>query len=188
MTMTINLNILDPASIDAAIAKLRKAEFQLRRWETKTLESCGADAKAVADGLLEVAQFAGAAPDAVVSVGEVDAERYKWSVPVRMDGAHAGIIEFGSGIRFENAYQSEYGYFAGSYNPGSPYARQRWGWFYTGSPGVNPPEGTNAAYAHRHSVHTYGNPPNRVMWRTVNEMAGEMSDYYDLWFTKVFYD
>lgn len=169
MSMTIDLNVLDPASIDAAIDDLKRAEKQLNRYVDRGLERSVIRAKHVAEQYLREAQFAGPGPDAYVAPGVWERENGVTSAELSMFGDHAGIVEFGSGIAYGNDYQEFYGYYPGSYNPGSPYATQPWGWFYTGPPGRNPPEGTEPADRHRNTTHTYGSPPNMVMWKTAND-------------------
>lgn len=157
----IKVNVLSVASIDRAIRETEK----YKRWlDTRTkqflkrLQEAGIEA--ALKGYQEI-EYAGQ-PDVLVDPpGTVSGGNGKYTARVRATGDTVLFIEFGTGIYNENAHQLAYGYAAGSYGDK---ALQPWGWFYTGSPGPHDPPSTEPANKHKHSMHTYGNRENKVIY------------------------
>lgn len=48
--------------------------------------------------------------------------------------------------------------------------RQKKGWYYAGTPGLNPPSGTAWGVKARGKVHTYGNPATPAMYDTIKDL------------------
>ena len=93
---------------------------------------------------------------------KVDVQIKKNKAIIRANGQDVCFIEFGAGIRYGNGYPSnrpEGIVGIGEYGKG--HGNDPKGWWYTGKDGS--------------SHHSYGNPPNAVMYNTSLELAEEIS-------------
>ena len=92
---------------------------------------------------------------------EVYYEPAKNGYTVRASGEKILFVEFGSGlIGYGHPEAETNGMGPGTYNPSSDNWKNPDGWWYSGWDG---------------SRHTYGNPPNMPMYRTVKELEEELS-------------
>ena len=93
---------------------------------------------------------------------KVDVEINKNKAIIKANGEDVCFIEFGAGIRYGNGYPSDRPEgIVGIGEYGKGYGNNPNGWWYTGKDG--------------RSHHSYGNPPNAVMYKTSLELAEEIS-------------
>lgn len=168
--MIIDLNVLSERSINSAIRKMERRKKWLDQKANEFLTRLQAIGIDVAEMYYSRAAYAGEKDATVDHTVKVEKVHGGYVAEVHATGASVLFIEFSTGIRYENQYQLEHGFSAGSYNPSSPRALQPWGWFYRGTPGSHPPYGTEDAYKRKGLVHTYGNPANMVMYNTVHQL------------------
>lgn len=171
--MKIKLNVLSERSVDYAI---RRMEARKKWLDKKTklfverLQEIGIEAARMYYGKASLAGYNDATMDAAA---KVEKTRDGYRAVVRATGETVLFIEFGTGLRFENDYQLEHGFYAGSYGRGQ--GANPKGWFYAGTPGALAPPGTEPAYNRKGIVHTYGNPPTKTMYNTVHQLEAIFS-------------
>lgn len=139
--MTINVDILDPASVQAAITQLESYDL-----EARVDEIC----RRLADIGFATASagFAGAIYDGTNDV-RVTVEPIDNGYAVKANGEAVLFIEYGAGATFGYGHPRPEGYGPGTYNPRSRRWSSPYGWYY----------GTS-----RDLHHTYGNPPAAAMY------------------------
>lgn len=167
MKITITL---DNRSIDKAIKELRQYEAWLKK---KTDELC----RELAGMGAYIAQikFNDAVYDGVNDVSVRIEDGKNGAVAVVATGRATLFIEFGTGVRHGETHPeaAELGFTRGGYGHG--YGSQERGWWYTGNNG-----GTNGQPTRGRppgtSWHTYGNPANMCMYKTVRELEQKVED------------
>ena len=138
--MTINVDILDPASVQAAIAQLESYDL-----EARVDEIC----RRLADIGFATASagFAGVLYDGTNDV-HVTVEPIDNGYAVKANGQAVLFLEYGAGIRYGYGHPRPEGYGPGTYNPGS----RRW----------SSPYGWRFGKGGEH--HTFGNRPAAAMY------------------------
>ena len=157
MSKVISVNILDTASIDAAVRELR----EYAEWiEERTRELV----RRLADMGLEIARVGYQSAeytgdnDVQVNVEQQNENTYK----IIASGIAVLFIEFGSGVTYGYGHPNPT-VDGKQMGPGTyPSDKGHWndprGWYLPGSG----------------SVHTYGNPPSMTMYLTANELRNEL--------------
>lgn len=139
--MTITINGFDTASIDAAIAELKKVADP---GGTKIQEACMKIARygaSRASDLYGTAQY-----ETGSSAVEVVAEPTESGARVRASGENVYFIEYGAGALRGYGHPEPNGYGPGTFNPLSDNWKNPNGWYYA------------------HGRKTWGNPPSAAMY------------------------
>ena len=158
---TVKLDILSVNSIDAAIEALKKKKQDIDRGTRAFVEQMHAAGVDEAKQVYRDALVAGRRDVRIKESMNLHRLRDGYTARVRAIGKTVLMIEFGTGIRYQNAYQLRHGYYAGQYGKG--HGANPGGWFYKGRPGGNPPPDTRRTSDGRGSW-TYGSPANRFMY------------------------
>lgn len=177
MKIVVDLN--EPGSITKALEELEKARKEIKAFArelTEELVKRGAQVASVKYSMAEYAGFNDVTTGFKLSKGGMTGTVYA-------RGNAVLFIEFGTGrMRADNETEradiisggeslkghGQYGYGMGD---------SMSGWFYRGTIGRNPPEGTEKSTTNPKSIHTYGNNANSSMWLSkfaMEEMFSEV--------------
>ena len=160
---------LNPSDIESAVRDLKA----YRKWLTKKTDEF---LKALAREGMEIAaaKFRQAEYDGTNDVSVSVEERGQNKAAVVAVGGAVLFIEFGTGIRYNEAHPEAagHGMLRGEY--GHKLGRLKNGWRYTGEPGTNGEVITEGKHAGE--VHTYGNPASMSMYLTVRELEEKFAE------------
>lgn len=176
--MRIEINILDPASIDNAIRQVEQYQQKLERdmkYIVKEMAERGVD--------IIKAEYA-AAPYAGVKDYSVDYtisdEGYK--ATIRANGQSVLFLEFGAGLFKASAPFAVLDLLSGQPMPHGTYGKGRGknpkGWVYTGEIGSNPPGGTHMI-ADGRAIRTMGNDATPAVWHAKKAMKAILNQLID---------
>ena len=154
---------LSQKGIDKAIKELNDYKKWLKDCTEKFLKALADEGAQIATAKFQRAVYDGT-NDVKVSVENRDED----TVAVVAVGGAVLFIEFGTGVKYPDNHPEagKNGVTRGGY--GYHLGRLKNGWRYTGNPGSNGEVITSGEHAGE--VHTYGNPANMSMYRTVREL------------------
>lgn len=156
----VKVNLSEKGAVDKAIDELKKFQQDMISKCVELLNELTFMAIEKADLSFSTAIYAGT-NDVEISWEDIEKDKSRMIVA---QGNATLFIEFGTGIRYENPYQAEYGFKAGGYGYGL--GASEYGWLYQGDEGSNPPSDTEKVGS-TNWVHTYGNPENKSMYNTI---------------------
>ena len=150
--MNIKIDVLDPASIDAAIEQLEQYQQDLKRKSNEIAKRL-AGMGAVKVSLDFSRAFYTGAKDISVNVEARDN-----GYAVIASGETVLFVEFGAGIRYGGGHPEagKWGMGPGTYPEGKGHWDQPYGWWIPGG------------------EHTYGNPPSMTMYNTEKDLIREI--------------
>ncbi len=154
---------LSAKGIDKAIRELRRYQNWLRECTEKFLQALAEEGVQIASAQFRAAEYDGT-NDVSVSVEN----RGELKAAVVAVGGAVLFIEFGTGVKYPDNHPEAgtHGFAHGQY--GHKLGRLKNGWRYRGDPGTNGE--VIAEGKHAGEVHTYGNPANMSMYRTIREL------------------
>lgn len=155
----IQLNPLDPSSIDNAIKEVKAFQKWIEDKTKELLRRLAERGRDIADF-----KFSWAAYDGTNDVSCRIEERGEKAVAVLAVGNAVLFIEFGTGILYPDDHP-ENRYARGGY--GKHQGLNPDGWRYRGDPG------TNGVVEKNGKVHTYGNPANMSMYQAIRDVERE---------------
>jgi hypothetical protein len=183
--MKVKIDLRDAASIDKALSELERFQDRLLNFAADLVNELTAEGVVIAGVKFDEAVYAGI-NDAKPGRTEVRLTKWKRKATVYVDGKSVLFIEFGTGINKAVPIQEYDEIEKGSVFNHGEYGDGRGsdpnGWWYTGTPQKNPPEGTERAIDPRtgkvkpNSMHTYGNDANSSMYLTRLELEQKYTE------------